>query len=219
MAMMQSQDLIAPRLSSPTYVSSPYVLYERKPILAFKTNLLYDAATALNISMEVPLCPRVSLAAEWIFPWWVYDNGKPNSARSRTQLLYGNLEARYWFGDRTDKEVMTGWFAGLYGGGGKYDFEYNKTGVQGEFISAGASFGFAHSINKKNTLRMEYSASLGYMKTNYRNYDAIYGGGVDDKWHPIRRSTGRQSYIGPTAVKVSFVWMLYYTRKVRGGIR
>ncbi len=191
--------------------------YIRKPLFALKTNLLFDVATVLNVSAEVPIGKRVSLAGEWTFPWWTWDNGEADSKRHRLQLLYGNIEARYWFGSRDNRPVLTGWYAGLYSGGGKYDFEYDKTGVQGEFfVAAGLSAGYAHTINKAHTLRMEYSASVGYLETDYRDYNAIYGGGVDDKWHPIRKSTGEYTYIGPTALKVSLVWMLYHNKKVKG---
>lgn len=197
----------------------PEELWERKPLFAFKTNLLFDAATVLNISAEVPLGDRFSVAGEWVFPWWTWDDGTIDSQRNRLQLLYGNIEGRYWFGDRTNKERLTGWFAGLYAGSGKYDFEYHKEGVQGEFYTAGVTAGYAHSINKSHTLRMEYSLTAGYLNSDYRNYDAMYADSFDGKWHPIRRTTGNYSYFGPTSVKVSLVWMLYYKRKVKGGLQ
>ena len=197
--------------------TAPEILFERKPLLAFKTNLLFDAATVLNISTEVPIGDKFSLSGEWVFPWWTWDNGKADSKRNRLQLLYGNIETRYWFGNRTDRERLTGWFSGLYAGGGKYDFEYHKEGVQGEFYTAGLTAGYAHSINKANTLRLEYSLTAGYLNSDYRNYDALYADSFDDKWHPIRRTTGNYNYLGPTSVKVSLVWMLYYKRQVKGG--
>ncbi len=200
---------LEPKAIEPTFV--------RKPLFALKTNLLYDAATVLNVSAEVPIGKRVSLAAEWICPWWRWDNGQIDSKRHRLQLLYGNVEARVWFGSRERIPILTGWYAGLYSGGGKYDFEYDKAGVQGEFfVAAGLSAGYAHTINKAHTLRMEYSASVGYVETHYRDYNSIYGEGVDDKWHPIRKSTGEYTYIGPTALKVSLVWMLHNNTKVKG---
>ncbi|MFI3322714.1 MAG: DUF3575 domain-containing protein [Rikenellaceae bacterium] len=188
---------------------------ERNPLFALKTNMLYDVLTVLNVSAEVPIGKRISLAGEWIFPWWTIDNGREDSKRHRLQLLTANLEARYWFGDREDKPQLTGWFAGIYGGGGKYDFEYDADGVQGEFYTAGLSAGYAHTINKKETLRLEYSLSAGYMQTDYRDYNAIFGAGVDSNWHPIRRSTGNYLYFGPTAAKVSLVWMLFNNKKNR----
>lgn len=185
-----------------------------KPLFAAKTNLLFDAATLLNVELEVPIGDRWSVAGEWIFPWWVWDNGKANSKRNRIQLLNGNIEGRYWFGDRENRPVLTGWNLGLYAGGGKYDFERHKKGYQGEFfIAAGLSGGYAHTINKKGNLRMEYTLGIGYLKTDYRYYEALFG--MDELWHPIRTLNGNYTWFGPTRARVSFVWLLNY--KVKKG--
>ncbi len=189
-----------------------------KPLLALKSNLLYDVVTAINIELEVPIGDRWSVAAEWIFPWWS-SCGKPNgdwqndSKRNTFQLLQGNIEGKYWFGDRSDRLVMTGWYGGLYGGSGRYDLERKSDGNQGEFYVVGLSGGYAHTINKCGSLRMEYSLGLGYMQTNYDKYGEHLG--IDDRWHTIRRESGRQSWFGPTKAKVSLVWML--NRKVNWG--
>lgn len=86
------------------------------------------------------------------------------------EVLNGNLELRYWWGERTGRSQMTGWFTGLYAGGGYYDVEWKTKGYQGEFVSAGITGGFAHSISKN--WRMEYSLGLGYMGSKYREYTA-----------------------------------------------
>ncbi len=188
-----------------------------KPLFAIKTNLLFDVVTLLNAEVEVPIMRRWSIACEWVFPWWTFDNGKSDSKRNRIQLLNGNVEGKYWFGNRAERPVMTGWFAGLYAGGGLYDFERNAKGYQGEFfLAAGASLGYAHTINRTGTLRMEYSLGGGYLKTDYRYYESEYD--VDDKWHPRRRHSGAYTWIGPTKAKVSLVWLLNYKSK-NGGRR
>ena len=187
--------------------------YERKPLFAAKTNLLFDVATALNVELEVPIGKRWSVAGEWIFPWWLLEK-----KQYCLQVLSGNIEGKYWFGKREERLKLTGWFAGLYAGGGLYDIEWGKKGYQGEFfIAAGISGGFAHTINKKGNLRMEYTLGIGYLKTNYREYTPKYGF-VDDEWHLIRKHNGRYAWFGPTRAKVSLVWML--DRKVKkGGIK
>ena len=92
---------------------------------------------------------------------------------------------------------MTGWFAGRYVGGGLYDFEYKAKGYQGEFfIAGGLSGGYAHTINKSGTLRMEYSLGIGYMQTDYRKYEAFYSENhqceitKQHNWHPVRQESG-----------------------------
>ncbi len=185
-----------------------------KPLLAVKTNLLYDAITALNVEVEVPIGQRWSVAGEWNFPWWTScgnpsNNWQKGSKRNSFQLLQGNIEGKYWFGDRSARPVMTGWYAGVYGGAGKYDLERKAKGYQGEFYVVGLSGGYAHTILKRwipnGNLRLEYSLGLGYMQTDYDKYNEHLG--IDDKWHTIRQESGKQSWFGPTKAKVSLVWM------------
>lgn len=179
--------------------------YIRKPLFAAKTNLLFDAATLLNVELEVPIGKRWSVAAEWVFPWWLWED-KQNCL----QMGAANIEGKYWFGNRNDKEQLTGWFAGLYVGGGYYDLEWNKVGYQGEFfIAAGISAGYAHTIAKN--LRLEYSLGIGYMQTHYRKYDAEQQ--LDGQWNLYRSGNGIYTWIGPTRARVSLVWIINGRKK------
>lgn len=172
----------------------------RHPLFALKTNLLYDAMTALNIEVEIPIGQRWSIAAEYIFPWWLSDR-----KQHCLQSLSGYIEGRYWFGDRTNRRQLTGWFAGVYTGGGYYDVEWNNKGYQGEFcISIALSGGYAHQIGRN--LSMEYSLGIGYMRTPYREYaSAICSDGVQ---RLIKQRSDTFNWVGPTRIKVSLVWMI-----------
>ena len=186
-----------------------------KPLFALKTNLLFDAATAINAEVEVPIGPRWSVAVESIFPWWLWER-----KQYCLQALSGNLEGRYWFGERENRPRLTGWFAGVYSGAGYYDVEWGDRGIQGEFfITAGLSGGYAHRIGRKGDWRMEYSLGAGYLRTHYREYDAALG--MDETWHLNRRQSGRYTWIGPTRAKVSLVWMLRhgYKSEKKGGVK
>lgn len=186
---------------------------ERIQPVAFKTNLLFDLATALNIEVEVPLARRWSIAAEWMFPWWLDEKNQ-----NCLQVLSGTLEGKYWF-SRNRKEMqrndLTGWYAGLYAGGGLYDIEWHKKGYQGEFyLAAGVSAGFAHKIGRDFSL--EYGIGIGYLDTDYRKYKAQKD--PEDKWVLIRQKRGNYSYFGPTKVKVSLVWRpSFYVKRKKGG--
>ena len=191
-----------------TIPSSTEFNREKKEYFALKTNLLFDALLMPNIEIEVPIGNRFSISGEWMFPWWV---GKNNDMA--LQILAGTLEGRYWFGDRSKKRKMTGWFAGFYAGGGLYDLQYKSEGYQGEFfIAAGLSGGYAHTINKKGNLRMEYSLGIGYLQTNYRHYI-----GMEDNKYLVWQNDGKYSWFGPTKLKVSLVWMLNFNKKKGGG--
>lgn len=141
----------------------------RRPLLALKTNLLFDAALMPNVEIEVPVGKRWSVNGEYAFPWWQFDRGK-----YCMQVLMGGLEGRYWLGSRKsreDREVLTGHFLGLYAGGGKYDLQWGEKGYQGEFfIAAGVSYGWATRIARH--LHLEFNIGIGLLRTDYRHYHA-----------------------------------------------
>ena len=172
---------------------------QEKTAFAVKTNLLFDAATALNIELEAPIGKGWSLAGEYIFPWWLWEN-KQNAF----ELISGSLELRHWFGDRDNRSLLTGWFGGFSLGGGYYDLEKDRKGYQGEFFSPILSGGYAHEISRNGRWRMEYALGLGYIRTKYREYDAKTG--YDNEWHLIYQKSGTYRYFGPVRAKVSLVF-------------
>ena len=185
---------------------------ERKPLFAVKTNLLFDVLSALNVEIEVPIGKRWSVAGEYVFPWWLWEE-----KQIAFEMLNLNIEGRYWLGSRADKKEMTGWYMGLYAGGGYFDFEWKKRGYQGEFfIATGLSAGYAHTIGKSGNWRMEYGIGVGYLHTNYREYVPKFGS--DGEWHLIRQRSGNYTWMGPTKAKVSLVWMINGKKK-KGGAR
>ena len=173
----------------------------KRTALAVKTNLLFDVVTALNVEVEAPIGDSWSIAGEYIFPWWLNEQ-KQNCS----QLIGFNLELRHWFGYRDEQTRLTGWFGGLFAGGGYFDFERDKKGYQGEFLNIGLSAGYAHEISRDGKWRMEYSFGLGYLNAKYREYNARYG--MDNEWHLIRQRSGNYSFVGPLRAKISLVWTL-----------
>lgn len=178
----------------------------RRPLFAVKTNLLFDLAMAPNIEIEVPIGNRWSVNAEWMFPWWMFDNDK-----YCFQILSGGLEGRYWPGNRTHRRTLTGHFVGFYAGAGIYDLQWDKDGYQGEFyIASGISYGYVLPIARN--LNLEFSIGIGLMKTTYEHYHTL-----DNYQTLLWQDNGRYTWLGPTKAKISFVWML--NRKVKGGGR
>ena len=173
-----------------------------KTVFAVKTNLLYDVVTALNFELEVPVDDSWSIAGEYIFPWWL-----SNERQKCFQLICGNLELRHWLGYRDNRPRLTGWYAGLFVGGGYYDFEFGDKGYQGEFyIGTGLGAGYAHQVSKNGKWRMEYALGLGYMKTKYREYTPKKG--VDNEWHLLKTKNGDFGFVGPLRARVSLVYTI-----------
>ena len=179
----------------------------RRPLFAVKTNLLFDLAMAPNIELELPIGKRWSLAAEWMFPWWLFEDDK-----YCFQILSGGLEGRYWLGNRQRRRVLTGHFVGFYAGAGKYDLQWDTDGYQGEFyIASGISYGYALPIGRN--LSLEFSLGIGLLKTSYEHYHTL-----DNYQTLLWQDNGQFTWLGPTKAKISFVWLLNGKTK-KGGAK
>lgn len=177
-----------------------------RPLLALKTNLLFDVAMMPNVELEVPIGNRWSVNAEWMFPWWLIDGDK-----YCLQILSGGIEGRYWLGDRSRRRVLTGHFVGFYAGAGKYDLQWDTNGYQGEFyVASGVSYGYVLPLARR--LNMEFSIGIGLMKTSYEHYHTL-----DNFQTLLWQNDGRYTWLGPTKAKISLVWLI--GRNKKGGRR
>ena len=192
---------------------------DTKTILALKTNLLYDAVSWLNFSVEVPLGKRFSAVYNHQFPWWTWGEG--NNEYCMRFLSIG-AEARWWFKpmprEKTEKRIkrdkLMGHFLGVYVESGKWDFERKRDiCYQGEHWSAGLSYGYAMPIGKR--LNLELSASVGYAAIPHRGYQP-----AEDysELYPLREKDGTWHYFGPTKAQVSLV-LPFVVKYKKGGSR
>ena len=192
---------------------------DTKTILALKTNLLYDALSWLNFSVEVPIGDRFSALYYHQFPWWTW--GKGNYEYCMRFLSIG-AEGRYWFKPmpreatetRIKRDRLMGHFVGVYAESGKWDFERKRdVCYQGEHWSAGLSYGYAMPIGKR--LNLELSVSAGYASIAYRGYTPS-----EDYEVLIRdpEKVGRWHYFGPTKAQVSLV-LPFIVKYKKGGVR
>lgn len=173
-------------------------LWSRRTILALKTNMLYDAVTALNFELEVPLGDNFSLAVEDVCPWW---NLGTNGNKYCFQIWEMGVEPRWWFLKTSSRDRLSGHFLGLYGMSGKYDLQWDKAlCYQGELWSAGATYGYVLPLSK--WCNLELSASLGYLRSDYRHYEP--GAAYEHLYRDPAR-TGVFSYFGPTKLKISLM--------------
>lgn len=193
------------------------LVWQYKRPIAFKTNLLFDLATALNIEVEVPLGRRFSIAGEWMSPWWLWENKQRSF-----EIMLITLEGRYWLKPKFSKQEkslgthnpLTGWFLGLYSSMGKYDLEWNKKGYQGEiYLSTGLTLGYVQPLSRN--FNMEFSVSAGYLQSDYRYYNACQDALGD--WHLIKQYPDSFKWIGPTKAKVSLIWYPHFKSIKKGG--
>ncbi len=186
---------------------------EKRPlntVVALKTNLLFDAVTALNFEVEVPIGKRFSVMVEDVFPWWETGN------KYCFQVWEMGVEGRFWFKPwkSIGTEKLRGLFVGPYVMSGKYDFQFDKSiNYQGEFWSVGLTAGYSLPLGKKKWGNLEFSLSLGYLQSPYRHYLPTddYAKLIHD---PALDGTFYDIFLYPTKAKISLVVPLNFpTRK------
>ena len=191
---------------------------KKKTILALKTNLLYDALSLVNYSIEVPIGERFSALWYHQFPWWTW--GQADNQYCIRFLSIGG-EGRWWFkpmprpqmGRSVQRDRLMGHFVGLYAESGKWDFEWGRDIChQGEHWSVGLSYGYSMPLGRR--LNMEFSLSLGYASIAYRGYTPSEN--YEILWRDPAKQ-GRWHYFGPTKVQVSLVYPILLTTKKKGG--
>lgn len=199
----------------------------RDAMFALKTNLLFDLVTALNGELEIPIGRRHSVVAEVVWPWWL----QKSHNHWCFEMGSGSLEYRYWLRSWTrhktyaeymqsQRQPLRGIFFGVYAGGGYYDLQWKRNdGYQGEFLTAGLTFGYSRYVSR--FVRLEFSLGAGYVKNKYRTYYINNNTPVnpDADQHLIRDGRHRNNWIGPTKAKVSLSLLLHRKchKKKEGG--
>ncbi len=188
---------------------------EYKTILALKTNLLYDAITFVNYSIEVPINNNFSVLYNHTFPWWRWGKGENEHC---IRFLSIGSEFRWWLKKasakrRYEHDKLKGHFLGLYAESGKWDFEWKRDIChQGEHWSAGLSYGYAMPLNKY--LNLEFSLSFGYASIPYRKYTPSEN--YEILWRDLKKH-GRWHYLGPTKAQISLSLPIKVKTKRKGG--
>lgn len=185
-----------------------------KTLLEFRTNILYDLATALNFEIEIPVGQHFSIVASDLFPWWTWG---PNDRKYAFQIWEIGFEPR-WYpfsgqGNGYHDGRMSGAFVGAYLASAAYDLQWDTAiCTQGEYWTAGISAGYVFPLGRR--LRAELSAAIGFLSSDYRQYQP------DPDYEHLYRDpfrTGTFSYFGPTRLKASLVLPISVRRRVNSG--
>lgn len=180
-------------LQRPDLLQIPEWVNQRDEILYLRTNFL---SPLTNFGVEYCINDTWSIGADYYFPW-AFRN--PNH-KNCVQLLGGQIEGRYWIGDRYYHNRLEGQSIGVYLSGGYYDFGRNYTGNQGEFVSAGVDYLYSLPIcNDK--LHLEFTIGIGYLYSYVKPYEVLEDGGLAYKLG----YTKNFHWFGPTKAGVSLV--------------
>jgi len=198
------------------------------PVLAVKTNLLYDGFYTPKTGFE-PI-PNVeleyyfhngafSILAEYEFPWWRHEERE-----EFFQMQNWQLEPRFYF---KHDHYFNGFYVGAYANFNRFDFALkgnNGSGVQGEGAGAGLSVGYVVPLGKKSSrFKLEFNVKAGYYETRYDPYDYEYSvekgeGKYYYRWWDsptaFRRRNWRYRWMGPTGAGITFSYDLF-RRKVK----
>lgn len=202
-------DTIAPQVPD-SIVEQPI---QREPMLAVRTNLLYDLAIAVNVGVEYyTRNPHWSILAHYTFPWW--SNRKNHLFM---QVLDGCIEPRFYL---DGKAGHTGHYLSVYGQANLYDIGFNEElGWQGEGWSFGLGYGRVWQPWKNKKWKLEAFIRVGYYHSVYDPYHAGEPG--NDKYYydwegPIEnfvRRNHRLRWFGPTGLGITLSYDLL-NRKV-----
>jgi hypothetical protein len=195
-------------LPLPELLPMPVMEKRKSTMFALKTNLLYDAVTALNAEVEVPIGKRFSVMVEDVFPWW---KAGPNGNKYCLQMWTMSVEPRWWFYRKGMNDRLQGHFVAPYVMSGKYDLQWDTSiCYRGYGWSAGLTYGYSMPLCK--WLNMEFSMSIGYLNASYQHYQPS-----PDYEHLYKDpdNAGRMTYVGPTKVKVSLVVPIRFSWRTR----
>ena len=189
-----------------THDTAASIATKSLPLFWVKTNLLYDLLTFVNASVEIPLTKNITAEATLVYPWW------RNTSKHKTiQMRYVAVTPRYYF-NNADRSY-TSLFAGLIVGGGKYDLQWTRRGVQGSMWHVSPVIGYSHHISKR--WKMEYSASVGFVHTKYQKYtqtsDTPYGE-IKVKDYPWVSKV--LNTVLPTSLNVSIVYTFTKSKQI-----
>ena len=189
---------------------------EPKPVVALRTNLLYDAVLVPNIGVEVGLGKGFTLAADWFGTWLFSDKN-----HWYWQGYGGYLTARYYFDKDNPQYSLTpgqmlssGHHVGIYGTALTYDVEFGGIGYQAAQFGFGGGVEYGYSLKVAQSLCIDFNLGLGYQGGEYKKYMPT----DDGSGHYVWMSTHRRHWWGPTKAEISLKWLITPTKK-KGGER
>lgn len=184
---------------------------EYQTIVAFKSNLLVPA---LNVGMDIPIGNHLSIGFNYYYPWWLH---KKNMYCAQMVGLFADM--KYWFGDEigdygwTGGSKLKGHAIGIYGGVGYYDYQWQRSGYQGEYFDIGMDYTWSMPIGSRDQFRLEFNIGFGWIRTWRRHYTPT------DDWSILIKDPGIKheisDFFGPTRLSVSFVWPIVVKTNVR----
>ena len=164
----------------------------------------------LNVGVEYPIGNRWSVGADVYYPWLF----RSSSHKNCIQAFAIEVEGRYWLGkkhkagEENRPYRLQGHSVGAFAASGKYDFEHNYKGNQGEFYVFGIDYLYAVPIFKGRA-HMEFSLALGYFHTSAYDYH-VYTKPGGKGYYDDKNFRSVTNYVGPVKATVALVLPLRF---------
>lgn len=172
---------------------------EKKPFMALRTNMLYDAVLIPNIGLEVWLGKGFTLGFDW-FGSWLYSDKQ----HVYWQGYGGYLTARYYWGKLAVEQPFHGHHVGIYGTALTYDVEFGGKGYQAAKFGFGGGVEYGYSLPVAKNLCIDFNLGVGYQGGEYKAYLPT----DDGTGHYVWLSTHKRRWFGPTKAEISLKWIL-----------
>jgi len=205
------------------------VRYERRHLVAARTNLVHDLlyvpqfgwAYGANIQLEYyPLRGHYTYNAGFTFI-----NHRHWSDYKFFQIRDVQLELRRYF---RGGGAFLGPYLALYGEATWYGIGFSKTkGWEGEGGGAGITAGYTCRLNRKGSLRLELSASLGAFVSRQDPYvygnpltsqeDGLYYYDYHGNSSDFSKRNHRFTWFGPTNAGIHLTYDIIYRKKKPAG--
>jgi len=206
-------------------VAQQPVRYMRRHLIALRTNLVHDLlyvpqfgfAPGVNVQLEYyPLRGHFTLNAGY-----THTTHRHWNDYKFFQIRDLQIELRRYF---KGGGKFIGPYLSLYGEGAKYGIGFSETkGWQGEGGGGGLSVGYTCRLNRKGSLRLELSASVGVFVTRYDPYiynhpfvghdDGLYYYDYYGNAANFQRRNYRFVWYGPTNAGLHLTYDIVYRKK------
>lgn len=215
------------RSSAPVRKSEKADVADGFPLIAVKTNLLFDFAVSYpgygwapvpNVALEYyPLRGHWTYGASLDFPWWSKLDHK------YFQIRNYQFEARRYF------RPYDGWFFSAYAHAGLFAIGLSDhVGGQGEGAGTGLGVGYVLPLSRDGHWKLEFAVQAGYSYAWYDRY--IYGdpvtGEIDGMYYydwigpaeDFVRRLYRRTWFGPTRAGINLSYDIFRRRKKEAGL-
>ena len=210
----EEQELKAPEWKEeelkamPVVDSDMHVVKSYLPVVALRSNLLFDAFVLPNIGIEVGLPMNFTIGADW-FGTWI----KSDKRHLYWQGYGGYLTLRYYFGKEATEKPFTGHHVGIYGSILTYDIEFGGKGYQAAKPGFGGGIEYGYSLPVHPVLCIDFNIGLGFQGGTYKKYQPA----DDGTGHYVWISTHKRRWWGPTKAEVSLKWLISPVKKKKKG--